>query len=292
MFPPSHTSRRRLLQAGAAGLALGQLGLPLHPRAAEAPPIDTYRPVFFSAPEWAFILAATGRLIPSDGDGPGAIETRVPVFIDLQLAGDFGAAADWYMEGPHQPDADPKLGYQTPLTPAEIYRGAIGTFDQWCGSTYGKVFADLSPEQQDEALATLEKNAVGASEPRVAGGAQGDVGATEGTPQTDEGGQSAQGDAGGAGGMPHPELNAGGAPAAGETLEVAILPPELRDFFTLLVQNTKEGYFADPKYGGNAGMAAWAYIGFPGARAAYSEWVTRYNEPYTLGPVSISGERA
>ncbi len=92
--------------------------------------------------------------------------------------------------------------------------------------------------------------------------------------------------------MPHPELTAGGAPEAAKPIVAAILPPEQRDFFTLLLQNTKEGYFADPMYGGNAGMAAWAYIGFPGARAAYTEWATRQNERYPLGPVSISGERA
>lgn len=272
MFPPSHTTRRRLLQTGAAGLALGQLGLPLHPLAAEAPSLDSYQPVFFSRPEWTFVLAATARLIPSDGDGPGALETQVPVFIDRQLAGDFGAAADWYMEGPFQPDADPKLGYQSPLTPAEIYRGAIATFDQWCRTTYGGAFAALKPDQQDEALATLEKNAATPAGAHVAGGSPGDSGGAEG--------------------VPHPELAPGGPPQGGKELPVAILAPDLRDFFSLLLQNTKEGYFSDPKYGGNAGMAAWVYIGFPGARAAYSEWATRWNEPYPLGPVSISGERA
>ncbi len=156
---PSHTSRRRLLQASVAGIALGQIGLPLHPLAAETLPLDSYRPEFFSAAEWAFVLAATARLIPSDGDGPGAIETQVPVFIDRQLAGDFGAAADWYMEGPHAPDADPKLGFQSSLTPAGIYRAGIATFDRWCRSSYGATFAELAPGQQDEALATLEKNA-------------------------------------------------------------------------------------------------------------------------------------
>lgn len=274
MSPATRTTRRHLLQAGAAGLALGQFGLPLHPRAAETPPLETYHPTFFSAPEWAFVLAATARLIPSDGDGPGALETQVPVFIDRQLAGAFGAAADWYMAGPHQPDADPKLGYQTPLSPAEIYRGAIPLADAWCRATYGQPFADLGPDQQDEALATLEKNA-----------------AADTTAGARPGGGSA-GDSGGVEGLPHPELTAGGAPAPAKDVPAAILPPELRDFFGLLLQNTKEGYFADPMYGGNAGMAAWAYIGFPGARAAYAEWVTRQNERYPLGPVSISGERA
>ena len=70
------------------------------------------------------------------------------------------------------------------------------------------------------------------------------------------------------------------------------LAPELSIFFTTLLANTKEGYFADPMYGGNYGMQAWSYIGFPGARASFSEWVDQHNRKYPLGPVSIKGERA
>ena len=61
-------------------------------------------------------------------------------------------------------------------------------------------------------------------------------------------------------------------------------------FFEFLLANTKEGYFADPQYGGNHRMQAWVYIGFPGARASFREWVGQYDKPYPLGPVSISGD--
>jgi gluconate 2-dehydrogenase gamma chain len=43
-------------------------------------------------------------------------------------------------------------------------------------------------------------------------------------------------------------------------------------FFDMLLQNTKEGYFSDPLYGGNKGMGAWKMIGFPGAHYDYLEW--------------------
>ncbi|MDI9654598.1 gluconate 2-dehydrogenase subunit 3 family protein, partial [Burkholderia cenocepacia] len=36
-------------------------------------------------------------------------------------------------------------------------------------------------------------------------------------------------------------------------------------FFSTLLDNTKEGYWADPAYGGNRGMVSWKLIGFPGA---------------------------
>ena len=230
-LPPS---RRTFLLASSAGagMALTSLAMPFHANAKEPPvQLDKYKPEYLNAEEWSFVLAATARLIPSEGDGPGALETHVPVFIDRQLAGEYGSAKDWYMQGPHDPTASPERGWQTPLNPAQMYRKAIPAFNAWCKSRWSKDFKDLSAEQQDEALTALQK---------------------------------------------------------GE----AKLDPELSFFFATLLSNTKEGYFADPMYGGNHGMQAWTYIGFPGARASFREWVDQHNVKYPLGPVSIKGERA
>jgi gluconate 2-dehydrogenase gamma chain len=60
-----------------------------------------------------------------------------------------------------------------------------------------------------------------------------------------------------------------------------------RGLFEQLLTNTREGFFADPIYGGNRGMVGWKMIGFPGARYDYRDWVERHNEPFTLPPVSI-----
>ncbi|MBA8876466.1 gluconate 2-dehydrogenase subunit 3 family protein [Phyllobacterium myrsinacearum] len=60
-------------------------------------------------------------------------------------------------------------------------------------------------------------------------------------------------------------------------------------FFGLVLQNTMEGFFADPIYGGNKDMVSWRMIGFPGARYDYRDHVTKHNEPYPQSPVSISG---
>jgi gluconate 2-dehydrogenase gamma chain len=65
-----------------------------------------------------------------------------------------------------------------------------------------------------------------------------------------------------------------------------------RAFFAALLQNTMEGFFADPIYGGNRDMVAWKMIGFPGARYDYRDWVERHNERYPLPPVSIAGRPA
>jgi len=65
----------------------------------------------------------------------------------------------------------------------------------------------------------------------------------------------------------------------------------VRVFFAQLLQNTKEGYFADPIHGGNRGMGAWKMIGFPGARADFVDMSAQPGKVYPLGPVSISGKR-
>jgi gluconate 2-dehydrogenase gamma chain len=70
---------------------------------------------------------------------------------------------------------------------------------------------------------------------------------------------------------------------------IALKDVKSADFFTLLLGNTQEGFFADPIYGGNRDMASWKLIGFPGARYDYRDWVDRHNEPYPLPPVSIMG---
>jgi gluconate 2-dehydrogenase gamma chain len=62
-----------------------------------------------------------------------------------------------------------------------------------------------------------------------------------------------------------------------------------KTFFGMLLQNTKEGYFADPIYGGNRDMGAWKMIGFPGAHYNYRDWITRHGERVPFPPVSFLG---
>jgi gluconate 2-dehydrogenase gamma chain len=74
-----------------------------------------------------------------------------------------------------------------------------------------------------------------------------------------------------------------------ETGSIALPDVKAAEFFALLLQNTQEGFFADPVYGGNRDMAGWKLVGFPGARYDYRDWVERHNEVYPLPPVSIMG---
>ncbi|WP_404481880.1 gluconate 2-dehydrogenase subunit 3 family protein [Novosphingobium sp. BL-52-GroH] len=67
------------------------------------------------------------------------------------------------------------------------------------------------------------------------------------------------------------------------------LAPEVntRAFFELMLANVREGYFADPMYGGNKDMAGWKMIGFPGARYDYRLYADRTGEDLGLEPVSL-----
>jgi gluconate 2-dehydrogenase gamma chain len=114
-----------------------------------------YQPRYFSAGEWTFIRAAVARLIPSDDVGPGALELDVPVFIDRQMEGEFGYAARWYMQGPFT-EAAPQFGYQSRLTPREVYRIGIAETDVYCLNRYGNHFANLGIPDQDAVLHQLE----------------------------------------------------------------------------------------------------------------------------------------
>lgn len=58
-------------------------------------------------------------------------------------------------------------------------------------------------------------------------------------------------------------------------------------FFNQLWQNTVEGYFCDPIYGGNRDMASWEMIGFPGARSRFIDDIGKA-ERVTYPPVSLA----
>jgi gluconate 2-dehydrogenase gamma chain len=110
---------------------------------------------FFGPAEAEFIEAAVARLIPADELGPGALEADVSYFIDRQLTGDYGSGARFYGQGPF--GATTKYqGYQSPLTPPQVYRIGIAATNRYCEKKYGKRFAELDPATRDEVLKGLQ----------------------------------------------------------------------------------------------------------------------------------------
>lgn len=186
-------------------------------------------PLFFTDAEREFIDGGTARIIPDGEDGLGARSAAVGYFIDRQLAGPYGHAVTWYMQGPWK-DGTKQQGYQSEQTPAELYRAAIRRIDTHCRQQYSdKVFAALSGADQDRVLQGLEKG------------------------------------------------------------EIKFDDVDAKQFFDLLLQNTTEGFLADPMYGGNRNFAGWRLIGFPGPRYNYMEEITQYGKRYTLPPVGLLG---
>ena len=114
---------------------------------------------FLTQPELRFLDAALARLIPADELGPGAKEADVSCFIDRQLASAWGTHSRNYRMGPWQ-EGKPEQGFQSRLTPQEIYRAAIRETNIHCGKTYGRTFNALKAEQQDEVLHALEQGRI------------------------------------------------------------------------------------------------------------------------------------
>jgi len=193
--------------------------------------VDDYKPTFFTPQEWAFLIAACDRLIPSDQVGPGAVELGVPEFLDRHMQTPYANGGIWYMQGPFI-EAAPEFGYQGRLTLRETLRVGIKAFDTSCQKTFdGKTFAQLSTAQQEDLL----KNA--------------------------------------------------------ESGKLALEDISSKLFFSNLLNEVRNGYFADPSHGGNKNMGAWKMIGYPGMRADYMDWVTVRDKPYPLPPVDLAGRR-
>ena len=114
---------------------------------------------YLTQPEVRFLDAAVARLIPADELGPGAKEADVSYFIDQQLASVWGSHGRNYRAGPW-PEGTPQQGFQSRLTPREIYRAAIRETNLHCLKQFGKAFEFLAPREQDDVLKALESGAI------------------------------------------------------------------------------------------------------------------------------------
>jgi len=150
--------RRRFLKSipviGAAGLPAPAFSA--EPHSHPAAPARTQAYMFLTEPEVAFVEAAVARLIPADELGPGAKEAGVANFIDGQLFGGWGTMAKMYRQGPW-PEGTREQGYQSPLTPQQVYRIGIRAVNEHCQRQYGKGFDALAAAQQDAVLRGLDE---------------------------------------------------------------------------------------------------------------------------------------
>lgn len=208
---------------------------------------------FFTVHEAQTVDALVSRLMPGTADDPGAHEAGVVFYIDRVLGGaNLGYDLKTYKQGPFLEVAEEpapievasatdiyhvvlvarelasRYGFQSTLSPQDVYRRGIGFVDAYAQRQYKKDFIDLPPEQQDAILTDMESDKAARF----------------------------------------------GAPSA-------------RAFFIQLRNDTIEGMFSDPMYGGNRDLAGWKLIGFPGAAITYTPDDIA-NSKYTHAPQSLA----
>lgn len=184
--------------------------------------------LFFNPLEVATIEAIADRIIPADELSIGGKEAGCAVFLDRQLAGDYGKAVSTYRLGRFVEDGLPQAGPQFKDVPSERYRLGLASINEASKAGYsGKTFTELTAEQQDDLLSKIE------------------------------------------------------------TGDVALAGVNGKFFFAQLIQNMREGFFADPIYGGNKDMASWKMLGFPGAQYDFRDVIDRRGEDLHIVPISM-----
>lgn len=137
----SFISRRELLRrAGLVGVAVAvgpkaldaaDAGTVADAAAPQAATAARERLENLSADEANVLEAVVARLIPSDGNGPGAAEARAARYIDRALGGALAASRQAYADG-------------------------LSALDRYARASHGKAFAALSADEQDATLVDVE----------------------------------------------------------------------------------------------------------------------------------------
>lgn len=205
-------------------------GQPWEPGQASLPPLAAPRQgglAFFTQAELDMTGAIADRLIPADDLSIGGKEAGCAIFVDRQLAGDYGKGATMYRLGRFV-KGTPEQGTQSPLTPAERWRNGLAALDTHCRKAFAKPFVTLDGSQQDDLLRAME----------------------------------------------------GGKLDLGRDVET-------KELFEQILANIREGFFADPIYGGNKNMASWKMIGFPGARYDFRDLIGKKGQKLQIIPTSL-----
>ncbi len=217
---------------------------------------DDRSSTFFDDHQRETIAAAMARIIPTDHQ-PGAREAGTIDFLDRYLSG-----IDYVFA---KPDGSGFESLEGKLAEAwrrridlfrQRYRDGIVELDRRADLLFGAEFRALPDAQQDEVLASMERGAL-AQEQDVA---------------TDES----------VAGFTPPE------PGLQQTTAETDL-----DFFPMLVFHTRQGFYADPIYGGNRDRVGWGVIGFPGPASLAEAHAGRYDTlPYFAEDSAIGKEGA
>lgn len=192
---------------------------------------------FFDPHQRTTVAAAMARIIPTTTT-PGAAEAGTIDFLDGYLAG-----IDRIYAKPDGSGFETLSGRRADAWRRRIeilretYANGIADLDQRSQDRDGRPFVELDAEQQDAVLAELERPGEGAAISTA---------------------QSVMGYA-----PVEPALQQA-------SVEISL------SFFALLALHTRQGFYADPIYGGNRGQVGWQTIGFPGPSSLAEVHTGRY----------------
>ncbi|MGV6393534.1 gluconate 2-dehydrogenase subunit 3 family protein [Pseudomonas caspiana] len=163
-------TRRQLLFTSATTLAVGAAASAKAATLTGVPqwvPFDHNGPMHYQTPGWQFftadeareVEAIVERLIPADDLSVSGKDAGCAVFIDRQLAGEYGTFDRLYMQGPFE-KGSAMQGDQSPLVPQQRYRLGIAGMTAYCQKQWQKDFSALSNEERDKVLTDLETGAI------------------------------------------------------------------------------------------------------------------------------------
>jgi hypothetical protein len=144
----------------------------------------------FTPREAQLVDALTSRIMPGTPDDPGAHEAGVTTYIDNMLADSDGFPEKTYTKAPfamtYDGDTPPdgggyatiwvptkdiqRYGYQSLLTPREVYRIGLASVERFSMSRHGASFLELSERDQDGIIGDMANDqADGFDDPMVSG---------------------------------------------------------------------------------------------------------------------------
>jgi gluconate 2-dehydrogenase gamma chain len=110
--------------------------------------------ICLSQDEAAFIETMVNIMCPADELTPGGVDCGLAIYIDRQLAGDFGKGAKRYSRGPWQ-QGRPQQGYQLPMTPEQHFKAGVAAANTACIAKHGKPFDQIAPADANAFLNDL-----------------------------------------------------------------------------------------------------------------------------------------
>ena len=101
--------------------------------------------------EAAFVEALVNVMCPADALTPNGADCGLAIYMDRQLAGDFGKGGRLYSQGPWI-KGKPQQGYQLPMKPAEFFKAGVAAARKAAQARHGIAFEQLSSIDADAFL--------------------------------------------------------------------------------------------------------------------------------------------